>query len=535
VSARLFRALLAGVALVAMALVVTSTFRGPGVGGDATIYMTSARNLLDGKGLGLVGPRGEFRLLPYFPPFFPFVLSAAGLLGLDLEFAARWLNILLFGGLVALVGEVTLRAAHSRILALLAAVLLALSPVLIPVYSWAMSEPLAIFTGFAGLVLALRAVRAPDPRPWALLGGLVLGLSVLTRYSSAAYLGAGLLALLVYLPGGWKRRLWNGILLLAAGTAPAAAWVVYDLRMTAAVASRSMESGGGMAARLAGLPALLEEVVLFWLVPDSWVSNPPYPAALNRLLVIAAVLLFLAAAGLVLLRAARRNPSLLRADAGMLAVTLGLFIMAYLAELALVYITTYPPITIGSRMLSPVHAAVLWLAVVLAALALQAWPVNKWLPRLLPLAILALAAWYGLRSERIVWLNHEVGMGFNMRTWRDSETVAAVKALPADAFLVTNEETAVLYLTGRASYPVKEIYRGSPLAENLPYGAGQIDETDYGQLAFRDEGAVLILFDSFYPQLEGVYGAGTEARVQGFTRGLRELFDGPDGAMFLYR
>ncbi|NMC81162.1 MAG: hypothetical protein GYA59_17520, partial [Chloroflexi bacterium] len=68
--------LLLAVALLGVWVLLLSTHWGPGIGGDATIYITSARNLLEGRGLGLIGPRGEFRLLPYFPPFFSLVLSA---------------------------------------------------------------------------------------------------------------------------------------------------------------------------------------------------------------------------------------------------------------------------------------------------------------------------------------------------------------------------------------------------------------------------------------------------------------------------
>ena len=61
----------AGILFISMA-------QGVGVGGDATIYITSARNLLAGKGLGLINAAGEFRLIPYFPPFYSLVLAFWG-------------------------------------------------------------------------------------------------------------------------------------------------------------------------------------------------------------------------------------------------------------------------------------------------------------------------------------------------------------------------------------------------------------------------------------------------------------------------
>ena len=86
-------------------LLAISMRRGPGVGGDATIYITAARNLLAGKGLGLINPAGEFRLLPYFPPFYPLLLAFFGWLGLDPAGFAGPLNIILFAATVFVVAK----------------------------------------------------------------------------------------------------------------------------------------------------------------------------------------------------------------------------------------------------------------------------------------------------------------------------------------------------------------------------------------------------------------------------------------------
>ncbi len=142
--------------LIGIALVAYSTVLGPGIGGDATIYITAARNFISGKGLGLIEADGAFRLLPYFPPGFPLLLSLFGLTGIDMIVIARWLNILLFGGLVFLFGRILISSGCKPILAWLGSLLIAFSPVLVPVSSWAMSEPLALLTGFASLGLLIR-------------------------------------------------------------------------------------------------------------------------------------------------------------------------------------------------------------------------------------------------------------------------------------------------------------------------------------------------------------------------------------------
>ncbi|MHC1783402.1 MAG: hypothetical protein AB9891_11735 [Anaerolineaceae bacterium] len=62
-------------AIIGTFLIVLSTTKGPGIGGDSTIYITSARNFASGKGLGLIEMDGSFRLLPYSAPLFPIILS----------------------------------------------------------------------------------------------------------------------------------------------------------------------------------------------------------------------------------------------------------------------------------------------------------------------------------------------------------------------------------------------------------------------------------------------------------------------------
>jgi len=126
--------LLALVALLSAGLILLSTVRGPGIGGDATVYLASARNLIHGPGLGMPDPDGTFRYLSYYPPLFPLSLSVVGLAGIYLVSGARWLNALLFGLMVWLTGFTLGRAARSPLTGLFAAIVLAFSPMAIPAF-----------------------------------------------------------------------------------------------------------------------------------------------------------------------------------------------------------------------------------------------------------------------------------------------------------------------------------------------------------------------------------------------------------------
>ena len=520
-----------GAALIGVVVLRFSMHYGPGIGGDATIYMASARNLLDGKGFGLIGPRGEFRILPYFAPFFSLVLGFLGLVGLPMEAAAFWLNSMLFGALIWLASAETWRVTGSLAATWAVALLLALSPVLVPVFSWAMSEPLSIFLGFVCLGLTLAYLRQPA-RTWLLAAAAACGgLAFLTRYAAGAYLGAAALLLVVFSTESWGKRLVKAAIFSLVAILPTAAWMVYNISQTTTVSSRSVLTAAVMLERVRLFWPQMEEVVLFWLVPDSWVQAPPYPATLNHVLSIGFVL-GLAVWSLLILRLAGKSKNSAEALYRW-QIALALFSLVYLAGIALVYFTTYPPITIGSRMMSPLLAAVLCLVVLLVVQTWRLWPQIKWLKNGLLAVLFAFSVWTGVRSLRIVQQNYALGLGYNSIAWQTSDTMQVVRELPADTLMVTNEETAVLHLTGRASYPLAEIYVDEPQAVFGRYGDGDLAD-DPAESLFRTGQAVLVLFDSLPVQVSGLYGSRSEAWAAALVDGLEVVYQGADGGIYRY-
>jgi len=510
-----------------------STRQGPGVGGDATIYITSAKNLVNGPGLGIVTASGEFRLLPYFPPFFPLTLAFFTWLGCDAERAALWLNILLFGLTIVTAGWLLFRSGVGRRLALLGASLITVSPVLIPTFSWAMAEPLAIWLGLLSLGLLLVYLDRQGSTLLLIAAGWAAGLSILTRYSMAAFLAAEMAGLFLLNKGNWRVRLGRLAGFSIAGILPGLIWMGFDFSRTATVSSRSVEHAGGMVDRILGFWPQLKEVILFWIIPDSWIAHPPYPGALNSILA-AGLALFLLGVSIGMIW---KGLQIKLEDPVRPLFRLGLFAgfstLAYTALIAVVYFATYPPITIGTRMFSPLHIAAILLLVLFTAGLRKTdhWGKNAGLVLAAGLGLTVL--WWGGRSMKIVQQNSREGMGFNATAWKQSETIQAVKEIPENIPLVTNEEMAVYYLTGRRAYPLAEIYLDEPLQEFSRYGDGDLEE-DEAQLIFRTQRAELALFNSITAQLETLYGSRTEDRVRALTEGLEVVFRGEDGAIYRY-
>jgi 4-amino-4-deoxy-L-arabinose transferase-like glycosyltransferase len=457
-------------------------------------------------------------------------LSFLGLTGLPLEASAHWLNMLLFGAVIWLAASETWRVTRSLMAAWLAALLLAASPVLVPVFSWAMSEPLSIFLGFLSLAFMLAYLWKENI--WLLAGSaLAGGLAFLTRYAAGAYLGAVALLLLVFDKGRMGRRLFKTAAFIVAGSLPTAAWMAYNITHTTTVSSRSVLTAASMLERVRLFWPQMEEVILFWLVPDSWVQSPPYPALLNHILSLGFVVGLVAwtVLGLRWMRKAVAEEKGL----GRWQMALALFGGVYLGMIALVYFTTYPPITIGSRMLSPLMAAAFWLVVLLAVQTGRHWPQAKWLKNGMLVVVFLFGTWNAVRAFRIVQQNYQLGLGYNSIAWQASETMQAVRELPQDTLIVTNEETAILYLTGRASYPMAEIYVDTPETAFVRYGDGDIED-DPAEKLFHEREALLVVFDSLPSQVAGLYGSQNEAWAAALVDGLEVVHQGADGGIFRY-
>lgn len=545
-----------------MALVAYSTSMGPGVGGDATIYITSARNLLSGKGLGLIEADGSFRLLPYFPPGYPLLLSLFGLSELDLVPIARWLNIVLFGGLVFLIGSILYSTTKRAIFAWLVSLLFALSPVLVPVASWAMSEPLALLLGFASLWLVVKEIEFhqiagqhgfnktqlagndilrrkkielfnwmmpfSSSLVWA---GVLAGLSILTRYNAIAFGIAGGLVLLFAGAQKFMSRLIRTAVFSLLALIPVVVWTWFDLSQTSTVSSRRIEFPIHLGAALLEFWHDFQNSLLFSLLPDSWVYTPRLPGILMNVLVPAVLLVI--AIGLFYWLKRKKKHAAAQGTLSVWIVLLTVFILVFIVVTLGVRFTTYPPITINPRMLSPLHISMLLLALLLLVAIFMQAKHKKWMNVGINILLILGVLWYGWITLHIVPQYHRLGLGYLSQDWQQSDTLQAIQKLPPETVLVTNQEMLVLFWAGRTAYPVKEIYYGQPLPGFSRYGDGE-DMKDAGQQLFRENRAVLVLFDTISDQLWELYGDQTPDRVQALTSGLYVVYDGTDGGIYTY-
>lgn len=516
-------------ALAGMAALAYATDPYPGVGGDATIYMTSASNFIAGKGLGLIEANGNFRLIPYFPPGFPLLLSIFGLSGLPMLQIARWVNIILFSGMIFLAGAILIQASGSKLLGWLGAFFLAASPFMLGMYAWAMSEPLALFLGFLSLLLLSHFHKSG--KSWNLIAaGIAAGFAVLTRYNALAFALAGCWYLFFLQQKPWrvcfKPTVQYGLLSIL----PISIWSVISYISTQTVSSRRWEMPPDLGAFFGNFWADFSQSVQLWFLPDSWV----YLEVLPKMVMVGIVpfLLLMAVFVYIAWRMLSKNVPPTDSTEFWMPVLFHLGWMV-LALTLVIRLTTYPPITINGRMLSPFYLSLVLLLLVGIFDLSRRIVRGPWLNRLFLLALLVVVLVYAWTAKNTVSAIHENGLGYTAKEWRTSETIEAVKALSADENIVTNQDMAVLFWTGRVSYPVKEVYRLQPDVVFQRYGDGEISN-DEGQRLFKENKAVLVLFDTIGDQLHEIYLDKTQERVQALTEGLEVLFTGNDGGIYRY-
>jgi hypothetical protein len=342
-------------------------------------------------------------------------------------------------------------------------------------HSMAWSEPLFLALGFLGLAATARYLETGGR--WALAGAAaLLGAACLTRYAGLAFLATGVVSLALFGPGSARGRLGATLALGALGLAPLAAWFAHNQVIGGTTAGRA----------LALHPVGTTQAWQALNTLAGWLLVPPEAGTALKL---AALAVFTAAlAGVVIWQRARQPGGLARAEARRMAAGLpaaikvllalvpvyGLFL---LASISLVDANT----PLDDRILSPVYLA----GVAVAGYALQAaWPGLRaagW-PRLAVAgALLVFAAVSAWRTGGLAASSGANGIGFYQTAWRQSPTLALVRALPETAAVYTNAPEAVYLHTGRAALRIPRQFSAVEQAENEQFEAELAAMT--GQLA----------------------------------------------------
>jgi len=517
--------------IIGFLLILYATQLGPWAYSDSTVYIVSARNLLAGRGLGIVKPSGTLDPLSHFPPLFPLTLSALGLFGIDLVVAARWLNALLFGSTVLMVGVFLNSLTGWPLLSIAVSVVILTSPVLLDLHSGAMSEPLFFFTGLMSLFLMVFYLKS-GKRTWLISTAIAAGMASVTRYIGSAYLITGVLSLLLVRRCAFKRRIADILVYSLVGGLPMILFLGWLNSPSIQSHPRLYQfNTGNLWFSLIPVRKAIVNELLGWIPFADQLPPFSYRTKLVIVSVIAFLFLFLIAVGIRRRQPARKD---WRIHNGFLSICVFiLFIIPYIGMMTFAYLYAWPKpgSGLGERMFSPVYLALLVSIFLVWFFLCSSITIRVW-HNIVPItASFLLVASSIPNSFATVRSLHNDGRGFTSKSWRASETIEALKGIPPETFLISNEEEAILFHTNRPAYDIPELRRSEPLPSFQRFGD---DDESNVQRLFREQGAALVLFHTINVHFYPLYHEDVDQRLKAFTMDLYLYGEYADGAIYFH-
>lgn len=483
------------------AVTVYSTANGPWGYSDPVEYISVARSLLAGRGPGHYQGNAIFDYITIHPPFYSLVLSAIGLLRIDLVVAARWLNVISFVLTIFITGWMFFRFSRVPAMGIITSALMCTFPSMVMMFSSSMSEPLFIFLiMLQGLCLLVYLEKKKSCL--LVLTALVAGLASLTRSAGLAMLGAGAVSILLFSPGKKWQRLGTVFLYTGLGILPTVLWFVWGyISGEHSIAGRSVE---GWMVDKASLFQAFRGVFIdtTWRWIPYTVPLPIYYKARLLLLGISTI----AVVGLSFLawRWLRKNnvTAEQRNDAPIF-VHFGLSALFYMAVLIATYLFTVPTIDINNRMLLPLYVSSVIALFGAFALWQTAWfKARLWWLKIFPWLIGFLCVcWYIPQAQELA-LHYHSGDGLTAYRWNHSGTINGVCSLPPDKPVISNDWELLLLWTDR---PIYDLWLTFPTdsPQEVRYGGNRADPV---QKIFCEQGAALVIFNDFETEVRAQIG-----------------------------
>ncbi len=522
---RLDRAALASILVLILlagagALTIRETTRfGSGLRDDSFVYMSSAEGIATFAGYGRFTGDGSFRPITSFPPLYSFALAVTEWVGLGVHAGVRLLGGAGFGLTILLVGFVVLYATRSGLTALLSAVATLISPALLDLFSWALSESLFIPLSLACVGTMLVVLQGADHRKiW--IPGVMSGLALLTRYAAFALVAALGASVLLDRSTSQRRRLRALALYSILSLSPIAAFLARNLLLTGNLANRPSPRWNPPDQELVRNAG---RIIAGWFIPGFEAGIADWQALLVPLLLAIALG---AAMRFVWLRSTTQHPMPKNRAPIWLVFVAGAYaachLLLLLASMTLIDVNIQSGFSVvGERLLLPIYVCLLLiLAVVFHAAWRSGTPIRR-------IAVLGLAmAFMGFQIASGLRMFQELrseGRGYNSLEWRTSPTLEYVRGLP-DVPIFTNDLGAVYLLTGRYATFVPARYNPSTGKPRRDYAAN----LSLMKQTLRQDGGVVLILGS------GPWGRLDQDHLAELTEGTSLIAEYGDGLIFRY-
>jgi hypothetical protein len=424
--------------------------RGAGIIADVPSYILIARHMFSPGFSGASHLSGVWQ--QHYPPLFPFFLAVIHCLGgPDPLIGVRWLNALLFGVSIFLVGMLTYKYSQAGWLALLAAGWMLVKIDILRIYSAGMSEPLFIVWLLLYMMFVVDFIC--HKRPTAFWGMTVTAaLACMTRIIGVSLVFTGFLVLLYYRNKDTLNPLAPAAIFFSLSLVPIIGWMVKNFCNGGRVVDRSFAfhpwaltshfRGGG-----------------------TWPINHFHPSLIPLIFICVLTLL-----GAIIWRA--KDPLAMgnmERHKHVFLHTVILFVGIYLLiwAITVIFVDASGMIT---RYFIPIQ--ILGILFALSAVgmlfsSMKGYSIVKFI-----FAVLCLVYLIGLNSiQAASWSldRYENGLEYDGKTWDNSEIIRAVKQIPESTIIYTNDFDAIYTLANRQPVPIQPKISMESLQKNPRY------------------------------------------------------------------
>lgn len=417
-------------------LTLYATPQGLGLSDDSIAYIAGARSILNGDGYREAWLASN-QPVTHFPPAFSSLLALIGITGLDPLRGTRFLNAILFGSNIFLLGIIGWKMTKSQIAGIALAVLFLVNYSLFRVHTTAMSEPLYIFFTLASFLTFYFYFQFKQKR-WLIITGFLVGFAYLTRYAGLA-LFATYLVSLILLKQTWKDRLSRSAIFIASFIPFVLGWSIRNQLVADNATNRTLVYHP---ITQENIEIGIYNISLFLMPIEEWrralikIPNLFFIISIALLLIL---LIWLAQKGLTkFFKPDSDKPEIL-------SFVSTLYIFGYLASIisSMTYFDASTKFQL--RILSPIFVSILIMSVYFIE---KLWHKQKLLSILCSLLIFSLSL-YG--TINTITELRKGGQGYASFQWFDSEAMDFLNTLPEDVQIYTNEAAAVYLYTNRGA------------------------------------------------------------------------------------
>ncbi|MCB0117797.1 MAG: phospholipid carrier-dependent glycosyltransferase [Anaerolineales bacterium] len=444
-------------------LILYATPQGLGLSDDSIAYIAGARSILSGQGYREAWLASN-QPVTHFPPGFSTVLALVGLSGLDPLRGTRFVNSLLFGANIFLLGLIGWRMTSSKVAGIVLSVLLLLNGELFRVHTTAMSEPLYIFFTLAAFLSfwhyfsfgnqgeltakSAKGAKKKDnlrvPNGFLVLSAIFTAFAYLTRYAGLAVMATFLVSLFI-LHNTWKKRLTSAGIFLAGFIPFALAWGIRNRLLADNATNRTLIYHPITAENI---QLGISNAATFLLPVDAWrhrLINVPNLFAVIITILILALLIWIMFKGLKkFFRPESETPEVL-------SFISALYIFGYLASILSSMSLFDASTKFQLRILAPMYVSVL---IVLVYFGYHLWQRQRAVTILLSLIVFAFSV-YSFSSAMTQL--RKGGQGYASFRWFDSEAMDFLSQLPEDTRIYSNQVGPVYLYTGRPGYVLPDL------------------------------------------------------------------------------